>query len=286
MILVTGVTGTTGSATLTGLAARGARERAMVRDPARAAAAGLTTQGQMELVRGDFGDAASLRAALAGVTRALLISPPTYENFRLEAAFIDAARSAGVKHVVKLSAIGASVDAPHRFGRWHHAAEEHLRRSGLAWTMLRPTFFMQNLLGQAGAVKSGTIRMPAGEGRAGFVDCRDIAASASACLTSPGHEGKAYELSGPASIGYAQIAATFSLVLGREVKYVDVPPDAARAAMVASGLPEWLADGLNELNAELRQNRWDRVSDAVPALAGRPGIRFEQFVRDNAAAFA
>src|SRR6478672_6547694 len=148
MILITGGTGTSGREIVEAVARTGRPFRVTARDVARAEP--LRKLGA-EVVRGDFTDAASLERAMAGVERVFLNSGPTEDLVDLQGNVIDAARRAGVRHVVKLSVFGADLPgAPGvRFMRQHVDVERRLRDSGLAWTMLRPTFFMQNLLGSA-----------------------------------------------------------------------------------------------------------------------------------------
>src|SRR5205085_834646 len=121
----------------------------------------------------------------------------------------------------------------------------------------------------------------AGQGRAPFVDVRDIAAVAAATLTEAGHEGKAYEITGGQSLSYADIAGTFSRVLGRPVRYVDIPLDAAKKAMLDAGLPEWAADAINQLSIGLKEGAFDKVSHTVRDIAKKDPIPLEQFIRDN-----
>src|SRR5215207_1094733 len=147
MILITGATGTTGREVVKGLRGLGAKGvRALVRDPARA---DFIREAGFETVAGDFERPETLGAALEGVERALLLTPPTPDTVAHHREFIRSAADAGVRHVVKLSAFGADADAPEGFGRWHGQSESLLKTSGLGWTVLRPNFFMQNLLGQA-----------------------------------------------------------------------------------------------------------------------------------------
>src|SRR5215211_831576 len=147
MILITGATGTTGREVVEALRRLGAKGvRALVRDPARA---DFIRAAGFETVAGDFERPETLDAALEGVERALLLTPPSPQTFEQQRAFIEAARRAGVRHVVKLSAFGADADAPEGFGKWHGQSENLPKTSGLKWTILRPNFFMQNLLGQA-----------------------------------------------------------------------------------------------------------------------------------------
>jgi uncharacterized protein YbjT (DUF2867 family) len=283
MILVTGGTGTSGSEIVRQLAASGAKFRAMARNPARAES--LRAPG-VEIVAGDFDRPETLDAALRGVDRVLLLTPPDERQVEHNARFVEAAKRAGVRHVVKFSAAGADPASQARFLRQHGEAERAIQSAGFAWTFLRPPFFMQNLLGLAGMVKGGTLYQPAGEGRAAFVDVRDIAAVAVKALTQDGHEGKVYDVTGPRSLGHADIAAAFSSVLGREVKYADVPPEAARQAMLGAGMGAWQVDGILELYALLREGKFDRATDVVKRVAGREPATVEQFVRDHRGVFA
>jgi uncharacterized protein YbjT (DUF2867 family) len=282
MILLTGSTGSVGLALAKLLSQRGIPYRAMVRDVAKASALGLAG---VEWVQGDFQVPASLRQALEGIERVFLLAPPIENIDQVEAAFLDIAVDCGVRHVVNLSAVGAGINVPHRFGRWHGQTEKYLQESQMDFTILRPSFFMQNLLTMTDMVKQGTLYAPAGEGKAPFVDVRDIAAVAATCLTEAGHEGQIYEVTGPVAIGYAEIAATLSQVLERTIHYVDIPVAAAKASMLETGMPEWLADALNELNTELKENRFGVMSDAVSAIGHKPPIDLESFIRDHIEAF-
>src|SRR5215216_1883836 len=237
MILITGATGTTGREIVAELRRVGAAGvRALVRDPARAS---FVREAGFETVAGDFERPETLGAALEGVERALLLTPPSPQTFEQQRAFIEAARRAGVRHVVKLSAFGADADAPEGFGRWHGQAEDFLKSSGLAWTMLRPNFFMQNLLGQARQIAAtGSIFQPVGDARASFIDARDIAAVAARALTEEGHEEQTYTLTGPEALSYHDVAAKLSEAAGRSVTYVPISSEQFRAGALGAGLPE------------------------------------------------
>jgi uncharacterized protein YbjT (DUF2867 family) len=278
MILVTGGTGTSGKPIVEALLARTERVRVLARDPEKAA----TLLGpDVEIVRGDLQDPQSIEAAMDGVERALLLTASAPNLLELETNFIKAAESAGVRHVVKFSVDLAEM----RFMRVHGQAETALRHSTLAWTMLQPTFFMQNILGYAGMAKSGALYMPTGSGRAPFVDTRDIAAVAAAALTEVGHEGRRYVITGPRSVSIADIAAVLSEVMGREVRHVDVPPEAAKQALLATGMTEWYADGVNELNAGLKAGTFDHVTDTVRTVGKKEPTTLEDFLREHAGVF-
>jgi uncharacterized protein YbjT (DUF2867 family) len=280
MILLTGSTGSVGLALAQLLSQRGIAYRAMVRDVAKASSLDLAG---VEWVQGDFQDPASLRPALDGVDRVFLLAPPVEHIDRIEATFLDIAAAAGVRHIVNLSAVGAGIGVPHRFGEWHGQTEKYLQESTLDFTILRPNFFMQNLFTMTAMVQQGTLYVPAGEGKAPFVDVRDIAAVAASCLTETGHAGKIYEVTGPVAIGYADIAATLSQVLGRSINYVDIPLEAARSSMLETGMSAWLVDALNELNSGMKENRFGEVSDVVATVGHKTPIDLETFVRDHVA---
>ncbi len=283
MILVTGATGTSGSEIVKALLSRAERPRVLVRDPEKAA---KMLGDDIEIARGDFEDPASLEAAMEDVDRALLLVNSNPKQVELEKTFIDVAKRVGVARIVKFSVIQASPNAGYLFARMHGEIEEHLKKSGLAWTMLRPTFFMQNLLGMADMIKAGAIYQPAGEGQAAYVDVRDIAAVAAAALMDSGHEGKSYDITGPQLFSMSEIAATLTKVLGREIKFVDVPKEAARDAMIKAGLNDWYADAINDLTAHMKAGKMMEVSNTVKDLAKKQPITLEQFIRDHRETFS
>lgn len=282
MILVTGATGKVGSEVARQLHARGVPVRALVRSPEKARE--LLPEG-VELARGDLGDPASLDEAMRGVERLFLLSAPDPRQVEWERNAVEAARRAGVRHVVKLSVVGASEDSPVQLARWHRESEKEIAASGLAWTFVQPTFFAQNFLNFAESVRGEGVIHAAIHGRASYVDVRDIAAVAVAALTEPGHEGKTYVVTGPEALSYEDAAERISAAVGKPVRYVEVPAEAVRGGMVAAGMPEWYADDLAALSEVINQGWAEGVSDAVATVAGREPIRFERFARDHAAAF-
>jgi uncharacterized protein YbjT (DUF2867 family) len=284
MILITGATGTTGREVVAELRRLGARQvRALVRDRARA---DFIREAGFETVAGDFARPETLGAALEGVGRALLLTPPTPDTVSHHHDFIIAAAAAGVRHVVKLSAFGADADAPEGFGRWHGRSENLLKTSGLKWTILRPNFFMQNLLGQARQIAAtGNIHQPLGDARASFIDARDIAAVAARALTEDGHEGQTYTLTGPEALSYEEVAAKLSEATGRRITYVPVTPEQFRDGALAAGLPGWLVSALERLNELFASGQAAEVTDAVRRVGRTEPTTFGQFARDHAEAF-
>jgi uncharacterized protein YbjT (DUF2867 family) len=284
MILITGGTGTAGREVVEELRRAGATGvRALVRDPAKAS---FIREAGFETVEGDLDRPETLGAALEGVERALLLTAPSPHTFGQQRAFIEAAGRAGVRHVVKFSAFGADSAAPEGFGKWHGQAEDLLKSSGLAWTILQPNFFMQNLLGQAGQIASqGSIYQPVGDARASFIDVRDIAATLGRVLTEDGHEGKTYVLTGPEALSYYDVAAKLSEVTGRNVTYVPITPEQFREGALAQGLPEWLVGALERLNEIFAAGYAAEVTDVVRQVGRREPITFDRFARDHAASF-
>jgi uncharacterized protein YbjT (DUF2867 family) len=284
MILITGATGTTGREVVGELQRLGASGvRAVVRDPARAS---FVRDAGFETVEGDFDRPETLDAALEGVERALLLTPPSPLTYVYQRDFIEAAKRAGVRRVVKLSAVGADADAPEGFGKWHGQAEEFLKASGLGWTILRPNFFMQNLLGQAHAIATqGAIYQPGGDARASLIDARDIASVAARALTDEGHEGKTYTLTGPEALSYAEAAAKIAEATGKDVRYVSLTPEQFREGALAQGLPEWLVSALELLNELFASGDAAEVTEDVRRVGGKEPTTFGEFARDHAAAF-
>ncbi len=283
MILITGATGIVGSEVVKQLAATGAPLRALVRNPEKAAA--IRRLG-VELVHGDFDKPETLDAALAEAEKVFLLSSPHPRQVELHGNLIEAARRSGVRHIVKLSAIGAAAESPARFLRWHWQTEKQLGQSGIAYTHLRLHYFMQNTLGFAATVASqGAIYVPMKDARIGMVDVRDVAAVAVATLTEDGHAGKTYDVTGPEALSFAQVAEKLSAALGKKVAHVEVTPAVAKQGMMAAGLPEMLADGVLELYADWNGGGAAHVTGVVAAVGKVQPHTFGQFVREFAPAF-
>jgi uncharacterized protein YbjT (DUF2867 family) len=277
-VLVTGATGNVGSAVIGELRERGAAVRAFVRDPAAALPDGV------EVAIGDFEDAGSIRAALAGIDTVFLCSASGPRTVAHETAVIDAAT--GVELIVKTSSLGAAIGSPLPGLDWCGGIEASLRASGLPWVLLASSFYMTNLLAAAEPVRARRILpAPAGEGRVAMIDPRDVGAVAATVLTGTGHDGRTYRLTGPAAIGYREVASELSKATGVPVEYVDVPPAAAREGLAAAGMPDWLVDHLDGAFALIRDGALEETTDTVRVITGREPRSFAEFVRDHRAAF-
>ena len=277
-ILVTGATGTIGTHVVLELAKLGRGVRAGARGIAKA-----KLPSGVEATELDFADATSIDRAVDGITAAFLLTPFTSDQVELGGRFIDRAKAAGVKHIVKLSAFGSDMEPGIQLGRWHRAIERHLEASGIDFTILRPNNFMQNFASYYPPNAEGVIYLPWGNGACSFIDGRDVGRVAAVALTAPGHAGKAYTLTGPAAVTIGEAAATIGNVSGRSVTYVDVPEAAARGGMLGAGMPEWMVDAMMELHAIDKAGHPALVNDDVEKVTGTPARSFEDFAKENAA---
>lgn len=257
--------------------------RTLARD--RAKAAPLAALG-IEVVEGDLGDPASLGRAFAGVERVFLASALDPRQVELQGNAVEAARRAGVRYVVKLSGLATALDSSVPSGRWHARTEQEIEKSGMGWTHLRPLFFFQNLLNAAPSVAgAGVLPNTTDAAAIAGVDARDVAACAAAALADDAHAGCAYTVTGPEAFTYAGLAEQLSRLLRRPIRTRDLPPEAARARMVADGMPAWHAEVIATFAACFARGGGARVTDAVERLVGRAPRSVGQFLGENAAAF-
>ena len=284
MILVTGATGLNGKELLRRLSANGVAVRALVRNLARAEA--IATLPHVEIVQGDMARPETLAPALRGVDRAMLISSSDPVMFDVQSSFIDAAKKAGVRHVVKLSGIMPELDSAFRFARMHGEIEKRLEASGLAFTHLRAGEFMPAYFRQApGIAAKGAMFLPMEDARIASIDVGDIAEIAALVLSGSGHEGKTYPLTGPEALTMTEVAAKLSAATGKPIRYVNVAPEDARKAQLAAGMPPYLADALFELFAERRNGKEAKVWPEAATLLKRRPTSFDEFATRNAAVF-
>lgn len=276
MILVTGATGTTGSVVLKELLDRGAPVRALTHSPGKVDE--LRALGA-EVAVGDLDDPGTLDDAMRGVERMYLVQTANERQAAQEVNAISAAERAGAYAVVKLGAQGQDPQADVRFLRIHAEVTEHLQQSSLRWTILQPSGFFQNVLGQAQGIGEGYLVSPRPDARITHVDARDVAEVAARALAEEGHENCTYVLTGPAALTDADVARE----LGVELKAVE--PHVARAAMLGGGYPEWNVDGLLELDDFYRSGAAATPAPDVVALLGRKPRSIADFVGDHRAIF-
>ncbi|MEU1781720.1 NAD(P)H-binding protein [Streptomyces abikoensis] len=276
MILVTGATGNIGSALLRELRAFGAGPlRGLTRDVARAA----FPEG-VEAVAGDFARTASLKPALEGVRSLFLVS-----RMGSDAEIIEAARQAGVEHVVLVSSITTQTHPHLGPAAENLAVEKLLKDSGMAWTILRPTQFASNALWWAGTIREHeAVRVPYADTGLPTIHPADIASVARVALTEPGHRQRTYALTGPERITARQQVGTIAAVLGREVPFAEISRQEAHRQM-ASFLGDEAADAVLDVTGGDVNDELLTVRDTVSRITGAPARTFRQWAAENAAAF-
>lgn len=281
-ILVTGATGTIGGEVVKQLVEGGHRVRALIRDPAKAD----RLCDAVEVVVADLSRPESLPPAFVGVDT-VFVASNGLDIAVLEGNAYDAASKAGVKRIVKLS--GRHLEADFMQGtslaRNQTASEERLRQLGIAWTIIRPGFFASNFLLFIDRAR-GVAALPIGDGADTPTDPRDIAAVAVLALTTPGHEGKIYEITGPAFVSYAEMVRKIAVATGLPIRLVDMPAAVVRDGMVAAGVPFTQADGLMRYFSGVKDGKIYPPTTTMTELLGRAPRSFDNWVRDNANAFA
>ncbi|MFY7666567.1 SDR family oxidoreductase [Flavobacterium sp.] len=262
-ILITGASGTNGKALAEVLTNRRVAVKLASRNP-------LPTNEYSEYVPFDFADVSTFEAAVADVDRVFLLGPPL--QFGIEALltpFIDFLKEKGINRVVYFSAF-ASEKMGDNF-EFHLNLEKKLAADGFAYTILRPSFFAQNFKNYEfeNITQRNIIFMPAGLGKAAFVDVYDIAEVAAKALTEDGHEHKTYELTGPELLTYEDLAAYLTEILGKKITYPNPTPEVFRQVLVDSGAPEFVANYLISVYGVIAKKEAEVIADGVELVLGR-----------------
>jgi uncharacterized protein YbjT (DUF2867 family) len=280
MILVTGATGALGSEVVKQLKSTGAPFKTAVTEKTT-----KTKANGADTVVFDYTRPETFAPALQGVDTLFLLSPAGRAD--LEIPLVDAAERAGIRHIVKQSAIGAEKEE-HIWGRGHRASEKHIEASGIPHTLLRPNGFMQNFVNNmAQSIRDqGTFALPQADSRVSHVDVRDIAAIAARALAVPSGANRTYTITGPESLSNFDIAAKLSAALNKVVTYIPVTDDETRKAMKNMGMPDVVIEGFLDLMRYYREGNAAIVTEDVEKVTGRNPISFDHFARDYALAFA
>jgi len=284
MILVTGATGTVGREVVKQLVEAGQEVRALTRDPGRDAGLGA----EVKLVGGDLGRPETLPAVVAGADKVFLLSGGGPETPLHDANLALAALEGGVRHIVKLSIIGAEYGFDDLVSTWHLAGERTLRQVGArpggpAWTFLRPGEFMSNARLWAAPIKGrGMVFWSNVEPRVAVIDPRDVAAAAVTALTSPGHESKTYRISGPEALSVPDRVEKISKALGKAIRLVEVPvADSRDAAARAGRQPLVVETTLGNLGREEFRRQAAKPLPTFEQMVGRAPRTFDEWVADN-----
>ena len=279
MILVTGATGHIGKELIPLLLEVGQPVRVLVRDERKAS----HLDRCIDRAVGDLNNPESLISAMRGVERVFLVTFEKQQDINV----LEAAKRAGVQHIVKLSTLEAT-EHKIKVGKWHYEREELIRASRLDWTFLRPGMFMSNSIEWwSDSIKGqGSVFFPGGKkGEVAPVDPRDVAKVAALALTQPGHAGQAYELTGSELFTIGEMVQVISHVLGKPIQYVDIPPIAAKLFMLKNRMDKTLVNALMEMLASLRKNEGAIVTDTVQDVTGTAPRTFEAWCRNHVAAF-
>jgi uncharacterized protein YbjT (DUF2867 family) len=281
LILVMGATGTVGSEVVKQLVELGERVRVLARDSEKAKKFGTS----VEVIKGDLEKPETLAPVFDGVNKVFVLS-----NYPLVAvlegnAYV-AAKAAQVKHIVKLSGrhVNADFFSGTALAKWHIESEQRLQSLGIPWTILQPGSFASNFLLWFDRQNSA-IFLPVGEGKDSFIDPRDIGACAAKLLTTPGHAGRIYEITGSEHLSFAQWTEKLSAAVGKKVGYQNIPEEALRQGLLSMGIPAPTAESFLTFFAGVRNGKVYPPTSAVAGLLGRPPRSFDEWARENAAAF-
>jgi NAD(P)H dehydrogenase (quinone) len=279
-IAITGPTGRVGGRLTELLAAEGADVVALTRRPDE-----VRLPAGVSIAAVDFGQPATLKAALQGADRLFVSHGTSPQQLENEIALIDAAALAGVRHIVKLSALGPATRlVPFS---WHMQIEAHLAKQSMASTVLRPSAFADMLRRAAPQVAAGFWAGAAGDGRANFIDTRDVADAARIALredVSPQSQ-RAYHLTGPRAWTMRHVAEALSDLLGRPVTYADRSFEEQRAALAASGQSPFVIDLLVGMDQAFRNLAVAETTLTVQELTGKAPRPLEAWLAENVDAF-
>jgi uncharacterized protein YbjT (DUF2867 family) len=285
MILLTGITGNNGGATANALLKKSVKFRALVRDLDKAA--DWATRG-VELVQGDLEDLASVQAALEGIDRAVLILPNGEDQQRLELSFIETAKQVGLPWILKLSSPEAVRGTTSPIPLAHIAAEDAIMASGMNWTFVRPSFFMQNFRSSPASAKAtGKLSMPMGNGTVALTDCADAGAFIAHVLTddnSEQHYGQCYDITGPDEVmAFGDIAKVIGESIGQDVEYDDCDAAAFKEAIRPFHRNDWHSDAVAYLFAEIANGKTPGIKTSTfQDIMGRSGTSFREFLQEIA----
>jgi uncharacterized protein YbjT (DUF2867 family) len=273
-VVVFGATGEVGRATVRALHARGQHVTAVSRDPQRARG---VLPPDVPVVRADLRDPATVAAAVRGARAVLVQSPAGPDQDQLQATLVDAAVAAGVRRLVKVSALAATVrpDSGSHVGQLHYATETRIRQSAVPWTFVRPTPFQQVLRESPDvAVRGSRMLLPFGNARVAFVDAADVGAVCAAALVESGAECHVYDVTGPEALALRDVARLLACTCqGRPLHYRSVSPTAAASAQRQRGVEVWLAEHQAEVGKLIAEGAAAAVTSTVADVTGRPARR-------------
>ncbi len=234
----------------------------------------------------DLSKPATIKPAFAGVNKVLLLSTPSPDQPALHENIIDIGREQMVDAIVRISAMGVHINSPIGILRHHAESERYLERSGVMYTHIRPNVLMQNLLMFAPIIRKKHIfHAPLESGKVSMIDAGDIAECAAAVLTSDAYHRRTFEITGPESLSFYDVADRFSANSPTRIDYRSVDSERFKWWLVRAGIAEWLAHDLMQLFDLWRDNSAARVSGDYKAITGKEPRKIDQFIRENARIF-
>jgi uncharacterized protein YbjT (DUF2867 family) len=278
--LITGATGDVGSKVVRQLQKRGERPRVLARDRAKADA---QFGSKVEIFVGDLSDRESLTAALQGIDKLFLVTSGPRIPI-LDGIAADAAKAAGVRHIVKLSSL--DVEEHLAIGAWHEKGEAAIRACGIPFTFLRPTGFMSNLLAWTHSIRmEAIVRSSTGDGRRPFIHSGDIAAVAVEALTTDKFVGESLAITGPGALTFREVSERVGAAIGKHVDYEAISDEEAGRRFAATGASPEETKAHVELWRAIREGRLAAVTDGVEQVLGRKPISLDRWLVENAMAF-
>lgn len=282
-LLVAGANGLNGRLLLKQLAKNNIPVRAMVRNKDRAKDLENET---MEIIEADLSNPATLDKAFDSIEQAYIVTAIHPDAAMYFSNFFQVAKKTGVKHVIKLSGLGASADSPSEILRQHHQSDEELVQSGLDFTVIQPNSFFQNILGQAKAIqRKGRFGMLLGDASQSLVDMNDVAEATVRIIQDKSHRNKIYPLTGPESISGNDMGEQLAELLEKPVRYKPVSSTLAKQEMLAGGLHEWNANALVEIMELFATGAFAETSSDLENILDRKPNRFADFVTENRGVF-
>jgi len=284
MILITGATGRTGAEAAQQLAKQGVPVRVLVRNADKATQ--LKDAG-IDIAVGDASDATAVQAALRGVSKLAVILSNGERQLAMEKQLADLAAEAGVGHVLKVSSVEARAGAHNPVHITHWESEQHVRAVSKAWTIVRPSFYLQNFLSNAPTIKAeGKFYYPFGEkGAAVMTDSRDVGKFIAHVFTTAGHEGQSYDVTSPDLLKFSEVAALFSKELGRPITYVPQDPADYRAMLGRFVKSPWHLDAVCGIFAEIAAGYTAKPTDTFKRVTGQEPMTTAGFIREFRAVF-
>ena len=279
MILLTGATGKTGSATATELSNLKVPFRALIRSEEKRDE--IEALGG-EVIIGSAENRETIDQAMMGIEKLLIILPNCENQLEMEMQLVDSAKAEGVKQIVYMSSVEADEECTSPIPKLHWDTEVYIKDSGLQWTMIKPNFYMQNFIGSAKTiVEQNKFFLPMSDGKTGMIDTRDVGKVIAKVLSEEGHEGQSYQITGPETLSFYNVAEKFSSVLKREVLYVDMPMDAYKNILSQFLTNQWHLDSVIDLFAGIAEGGIEYNTDTFEELIGTPPRSLEDFIEEH-----